>query len=102
MEDMGHQIWISVSLDMTRQAVAISVKDDGPGIPHDMMEKICEPFFSTHGDEGLRGLGLAIVKDIMKVHSGDIEIKSRPGEGTEIALYFPIYRPAATQEGSAV
>ncbi len=91
MENFGHQITVSVYKDTSRQAIAIAVKDDGPGIPPDLMEKICEPFFSTHENEGLRGLGLAIVKDIMKVHSGDIEIKSTKGEGTEIILYFPIY-----------
>jgi two-component system, NtrC family, sensor kinase len=91
MEHFGQQITVAVSKDLSRQAIAINVRDDGPGIAADLLGKICEPFFSTHGDEGLRGLGLAIVRDIMKVHSGDVEIKSQPGEGTEIVLYFPIY-----------
>jgi len=102
MEHFGQHIVVSVSRDLSRQAIAIAVKDDGPGIAPDLMEKICEPFFSTHEDEGLRGLGLAIVTDIMKVHSGDIEIKSRPGEGTEIVLYFPILDATMPQEGTDV
>ena len=91
MEKGGQNIFVSVHADSSRNAVAMTVKDDGPGIPPDMMEKICEPFFSSHDEEGLRGLGLAIVTDIMKVHSGEMEINSEPGQGTEIVLYFPIY-----------
>lgn len=101
-EAMGEngRITVSVRKDPSRQAIAITVKDNGPGIPADIMEKICEPFFSTHEEEGLRGLGLAIVTDVMKVHSGDVEIKSQPGEGTEITLYFPIYDTIPPQEPS--
>jgi signal transduction histidine kinase len=91
MENYGQRIMVSVTQDPSRQAIAIAIQDDGPGIPSDIMEKICEPFFSTHENEGLRGLGLAIVKDIMKVHSGDVAIESRSGEGTKITLYFPIH-----------
>ena len=94
METSGHNIFVSVRADLSRHAIAMMVEDDGPGIPPAMMEKICEPFFSSHDDGGLRGLGLAIVKDIMKVHSGEMEIKSEPGQGTEIILYFPIYETA--------
>jgi signal transduction histidine kinase len=53
------------------------------------MERIYEPFFSTHQEEGLRGLGLAIVQDIVKIHGGRIAIESRPHEGTKIVLTFP-------------
>lgn len=88
----GGEITVSTFADHEGNAVAISVRDNGPGIPEDLMSKICEPFFSTHTEEGLRGLGLAIVQDIMKIHSGRIDIRSRPGEGTEITLYFPIVK----------
>jgi signal transduction histidine kinase len=73
-----------------RQAIALTVSDTGSGIPPEMMERIYEPFFSTHPGEGIRGLGLAIVQDIVKAHAGSIEIESLPGEGTTITLFFPI------------
>lgn len=73
-----------------RHALAISVKDTGIGMSSELMERVCEPFFSTHKEEGTRGLGLAIVQDIIKAHGGQIEIKSRPKEGSEIILYFPL------------
>jgi signal transduction histidine kinase len=72
-----------------RREVSITVADTGSGIPPELMERICEPFFSTHQEEGMRGLGLAIVQDIIKMHGGRMEIRSVPGEGTKVVLYFP-------------
>lgn len=70
--------------------ISIVVEDTGPGIPPEIRERIFEPFFSTHTEEGLRGLGLAIVQDIVKIHGGTIEIESNPGEGTRFSLNFPL------------
>jgi len=78
--------------------IAISVQDNGPGIPQELMQRVCEPFFSTHTDEGLRGLGLAIVQDIVKIHGGHMEIKSPPSKGTCITLSFPIVETVAALE----
>jgi two-component system NtrC family sensor kinase len=86
----GGEVTVSTFSDSVQNAVAISVRDNGPGIEEELMSMICEPFFSTHTEEGLRGLGLAIVQDIMKIHGGRIDIHSRPGEGAIITLYFPI------------
>jgi two-component system NtrC family sensor kinase len=86
----GGEITVATFSNIKENTVAISVQDNGPGIPEELMSKICDPFFSTHTEEGLRGLGLTIVQDIMKIHSGRIDIRSRPGEGTEVTLHFPI------------
>jgi two-component system NtrC family sensor kinase len=86
----GGKITVAASVVPSQQSVAITVQDDGPGIPPDLIQRVCEPFFSTRSDEGLKGLGLAIVHDIVKIHGGRIEIKSRAPEGTQIILYFPI------------
>ena len=94
----GGEIVVSAFTEQDHHTVAISVRDNGPGIPAELMEKVCEPFFSTHTDEGLRGLGLAIVQDIMKIHSGRIDMKSQPGEGTEIILYFPVVEIIPSEE----
>ena len=72
--------------------------DNGPGIPPELLARVCEPFFSTHRDEGLRGLGLAIVQDIVKIHGGRIEMKSSPYDGTQIVLYFPIVQNVTSME----
>jgi two-component system NtrC family sensor kinase len=93
----GGEVTVSTFSDIKENTVAIRVRDDGPGIPEELMSKICEPFFSTHTEEGMRGLGLAIVQDIMKIHSGRIDIRSRPGEGTEVTLHFPILTRSAVE-----
>ena len=87
----GGIITVFAALDAANQRVAISIGDNGPGILPELMARICEPFFSTHTEEGLRGLGLAIVQDIIKIHSGHMEIKGQPGEGTTVSLYLPVY-----------
>ncbi len=84
-----------------RHALALSVKDSGCGISPTVMERVCEPFFSTHQDEGMRGLGLSIVQDIVKIHGGQVEIKSLPEEGSEIILYFPMVDLSGEQAGQS-
>jgi signal transduction histidine kinase len=86
----GGEVTVSTFAEGEENTVAIRVRDNGPGIEADLMSKICEPFFSTHTEEGMRGLGLAIVQDIMKIHGGRIDIRSHPGEGAEVTLYFPV------------
>ena len=85
----GGRITVSTAAEPDREEVSISVADTGKGILPELMERICEPFFSTHQEEGMRGLGLAIVQDIIKMHGGRMEIRSVPGEGTQIVLGFP-------------
>ena len=91
------KIVVAASVVSQNQTVAIHIQDDGPGIPPELLERVCEPFFSTH-TEGLRGLGLSIVKDIVKIHGGQIEIKSNPDEGTHIILYFPVVETVTSSE----
>ena len=86
----GGRIIVLAQADPERREVSLTVKDTGGGISPELMEKICEPFFSTHQEEGgMRGLGLAIVQDIVKIHGGRVSIESRPDEGTTIVLTFP-------------
>jgi len=93
----GGNITVSASSLPQNNTVAITVQDDGPGIPPELLTRVCEPFFSTHTDEGLRGLGLAIVQDIVKMHGGKFEIKSQSDKGTQVILYFPVIEtPAIT------
>jgi signal transduction histidine kinase len=88
----GGKITISAQTISPDGLVSVTISDTGTGMPPDMIEKACEPFFSTRQNEGLRGLGLAIVRDIVKTHGGKMEIKSSLGQGTSIILYLPVFK----------
>lgn len=68
--------------------ILISVKDNGPGIPEEIQNKIFTPFYSTK-ENGL-GLGLASCLSIVKNHEGYIEFESELGIGTEFKVYLPV------------
>jgi len=70
------------------QAVHLSVIDDGPGIPPEVMDKIFQPFFTTR-EQGT-GLGLSIVKRIADQNKWKLQVESEPGQGTRITIIFPM------------
>jgi PAS domain S-box-containing protein len=71
--------------------IIFSVKDNGPGIEKDDLEKIFEPYYSKKkmGTSG-SGLGLSVVYGIVKDHDGYYDVLSEPGQGAEFILYFPV------------
>ena len=70
--------------------VTIEVEDTGPGIPPDIIEHIFDPFFSTKQKRKGTGLGLSVVYGIVRSHGGEINLDSRPGEGTTFRIDLPI------------
>jgi len=65
----------------------VRVKDNGPGMDPDTLDRIFSPFYTSK--ESGTGLGLAISKKLVDAHGGSIEATSAPGEGTEFVLTFP-------------
>lgn len=82
----GGKITIAAEDDRAAGTIKISIADTGQGIEADLLKKVCEPFFSSHENEGMRGLGLAIVCDIVKAHNGRMDIQSTPDTGTTVIL----------------
>jgi two-component system sensor histidine kinase AtoS len=82
------------------EAVAVSVTDDGCGIPESIRERIFDPFFSTKPTG--TGLGMAIARRIVESHHGTIEIDSKEGRGTTVTLRFRARRPAHEATGRAI
>jgi signal transduction histidine kinase len=70
-----------------RQAT-VRVRDNGPGIPAEKLDRIFNPFFTTK-DHGT-GLGMAIAKKIVEAHTGTIEVESTVGRGTEFQVTLPL------------
>jgi signal transduction histidine kinase len=70
--------------------VEIRIRDNGPGIPPEVKERMFNPFFTTKPAGEGTGLGLSISHDIIvKQHAGTIEVETRPGEFTEFRIVLP-------------
>jgi two-component system sensor histidine kinase PilS (NtrC family) len=68
-------------------AVRLQVKDNGPGIPEEVRERLFQPFVS--GRSGGSGLGLAIVQRAVEAHRGLVLVDSGPGSGTTFTIFLP-------------
>jgi signal transduction histidine kinase len=66
----------------------LSVRDNGPGIPAEVKDRIFDPFV-THGKTGGTGLGLAIVQNVVAAHRGKISFETEAGQGTEFLIRIP-------------
>ncbi len=83
--DTRGSIWITASKNPS-SGIQISVRDNGCGIDMDHMDNIFIPFYTTR-DKG-SGIGLSFAKQIMRLHNGQISVKSSAGKGAEFILNF--------------
>lgn len=81
---------IEVAARRSDGMVAITIRDNGPGLPPRARENLFEPFAGSARPGG-SGLGLAISRELMRAHGGDIRLVRSTGEGTEFELDLPIH-----------
>lgn len=92
----GPETGLSIQVTLCRQDdfVAISVTDNGPGIPEDKLPFIFDRFFRIESERpkgaGSTGLGLAIAKELVEAHQGRITVSSAKNEGTCFTVFLPI------------
>jgi signal transduction histidine kinase len=86
----GREGTAELTTALRRERVRITVKDDGPGIPPDILEQVFDLYFTTRKDGS--GVGLSIVRQSIEMHGGEVIIASKPGLGTEVALELPLRR----------
>ena len=77
------------SFNNTAPLLALSVKDNGPGIPVEVMPKLFDAYFTTRPSSGGTGLGLCIVQRLVKEAHGALHVHSNPGNGTVFTVYLP-------------
>jgi signal transduction histidine kinase len=83
---------IVVSTRLTARGIEISVEDNGPGIPHDLLTKIRDPLFTTKSFG--TGLGIPVAEKTAELHGGGLDIESTVDKGTRLTLWLPVTKPA--------
>jgi signal transduction histidine kinase len=94
MSERGH-ILIKLSHDAAHDVVELMVRDNGPGIPADVLPHIFDAFYSTkkgpdQTGKGGTGVGLSACRDIIEAHQGKIQVASTVGKGTAFTLKLPV------------
>ena len=83
------KIYVKGRRDADMSFVLVSVRDNGPGIPKDIQDKIWVSFFTTKGGKGGTGLGLSAVMQIVNQHGGKIWLESEVGHGATFFVRLP-------------
>lgn len=80
---------ITISTWYENRKVAVAIKDTGVGIAPEKMDLIFQPFFTTKSEVKGTGLGLSVCHGIIQNHQGEINVESRPGEGSTFTILLP-------------
>ena len=86
---------VTVGTNRGEETAVITIRDNGTGMPDDVIEKIFNPFFTTKPTDQGTGLGLAICNDIIRSHGGTIQVESEDGEYTLMTVELPLVAPTA-------
>lgn len=78
---------ITLQLEQNSQHVSFTIRDNGHGIPDEILDNIFVPFYSTK--EGGSGIGLSLSRQIMRLHKGQLSVETS-SSGTAFTLYFPL------------
>ena len=81
-------VWVSTK--KVNDKVVLTVKDNGPGVPQNIVDKIFQPFFTTKPTGSGTGLGLSLSYDIVKAHGGEIKVETKEGKGSTFIIKLPL------------
>jgi two-component system NtrC family sensor kinase len=86
----GGNLWVSTRMGEETDELAIEVRDDGSGIPPEILPNIFEPFLTTKETSKSVGLGLAVSQNIIEGHRGRVDVHSDVGKGTTFTVTLPV------------
>jgi len=92
----GGNLWLQTRLSSGGDQALVEVRDDGTGIPPEVLANIFEPFLTTKETGRGVGLGLAVSRSIVERHGGQIYVQSEVGKGTTFVVTLPLEGPAVT------
>jgi two-component system phosphate regulon sensor histidine kinase PhoR len=85
---------VQINCRLKNNTVIIEISDEGPGIEKEHLHRLFERFYrvdkARSSKMGGTGLGLAIVKHIAQIHSGEAQVRSKPGKGSVFSLHLPL------------
>jgi signal transduction histidine kinase len=87
--DSAYVPTVTIVTKKLNSTIEIIVKDNGNGIPQNIIDKIFQPFFTTKPTGSGTGLGLSLAYDIIKAHGGEINVESKEGEGSGFIIQLP-------------
>ena len=91
---------LNVSTKLIDDEIEIRFRDNGTGMPPDVVERIFNPFFTTKATDRGTGLGLSLSNDIVRSHGGTIRVETEPGEFTEFIITLPTSNPTPLEATS--
>ena len=90
---------VVVTVRREGKTLSITIRDRGPGMPEDVMQRIGEPFFTTKAPGRGMGLGLFLARAVIEGVGGSLQIDSKEGDGTEVRVTLPTDVASATPPG---
>jgi signal transduction histidine kinase len=87
-------------LDSRSDSVVLTIRDNGPGVTAEALDKVFQPFFTTR--PGGTGLGLSIVQKVIVSHNGRVAVANHPDGGAVFTIAFPIHVPVSVPVHSPI
>ena len=99
-EDGPYMPKVLLKTSREEDKAVVVVRDNGTGIPQEVIEKVFNPFFTTKPTTEGTGLGLALTSDIIREHAGNIRVESEEGEFTAMIIELPLSKPEIKAAGA--
>jgi len=87
--DSMYEPVVSINTKKDNGRIIVQIKDNGNGIPQNIVDKIFQPFFTTKPTGHGTGLGLSLAYDIIKAHGGEIKVETEEGAGAAFIIELP-------------
>jgi signal transduction histidine kinase len=87
---------VSIIVQVAAGFVELALRDDGPGIPAGVRDRIFKPFFTSRRASGGTGLGLPIIRSLLQAHHGTIRLAQDDGAGATFLVTLPAYAAMPT------